>query len=153
MCFFIEHYTLTGLSDHCFSVTEHLLFLSFYLRTFLSFLLFLTSAWLPGARVLLHLSQRRQGRCQSFPSDVTFSAIVTYTRTVYTHTCETPWQPLCKFTPFFFTSPCFLDVWKYSPKYTFLLHRGHRLASPEKVVMLPAADTLRTHYNTGNWKT
>lgn len=35
---------------------------------------FLTSAWLPAARVLLHLSQRRQGRCQSFPRDVTFSA-------------------------------------------------------------------------------
>lgn len=33
-----------------------------------------TSAWLPGARVLLHRSHRRQGRCQSLPSDVTFSA-------------------------------------------------------------------------------
>lgn len=54
-------------------------------------LLSLTSAWLPADKVLLHLSQRRQGRCQSLPSDVTFSAIVTQT---HKHTCQTPWQPL-----------------------------------------------------------
>lgn len=34
----------------------------------------LTSAWPPGVSVLLQRSQRRQGRCQSFPSEVTFSA-------------------------------------------------------------------------------
>lgn len=33
-----------------------------------------TSACDPGARVFLHLSHRRHGRCQSFPKDVTFSA-------------------------------------------------------------------------------
>lgn len=37
----------------------------------------LTSAWLPAARVLLHLSQRRQGRCQFLPRDDTFSAAET----------------------------------------------------------------------------
>lgn len=37
----------------------------------------LTSAWLPADRVLLHLSQRRQGRCQFLPSDDTFSAAET----------------------------------------------------------------------------
>ena len=41
----------------------------------------LTSAWLPGARVLLHLSQRRQGRCQFFPRDDTFSAAHIHTHT------------------------------------------------------------------------
>ncbi|TNN56544.1 hypothetical protein EYF80_033270 [Liparis tanakae] len=41
----------------------------------------LTSAWLPAVRVLLHLSQRRQGRCQSLPRDVTFSAVVTKHKT------------------------------------------------------------------------
>lgn len=56
-------------------------------------LLVLTSAWLPGARVLLHLSQRRQGRCQSLPSDVTFSATVINTHThTCTHACETQWH-------------------------------------------------------------
>lgn len=33
-----------------------------------------TSAWLPGAKVLLQRSQRRHGRCQFFPRDDTFSA-------------------------------------------------------------------------------
>ena len=48
----------------------------------------LTSAWLPGARVLLHLSQRRQGRCQFFPRDDTFSAAHTH---IHTHTNTPPW--------------------------------------------------------------
>lgn len=51
-----------------------------------------------------------------------------------------------------FLIPRFLEAWNYLPKYTFLLHRGHRLASPEKVVMLPAVDTLQTHYNSGKAK-
>lgn len=37
---------------------------------------------------------------------------------------------------------------KSLPKYTFLLHLGHRLASPEKVVMLPAAAIQHTFYTT-----
>lgn len=34
----------------------------------------LTSAWPPDVRVLLHFSHLKQGRCQSFPREVTFSA-------------------------------------------------------------------------------
>lgn len=37
-----------------------------------------TSAWLPGAKVLLQRSQRRHGRCQFFPRDDTFSATHTH---------------------------------------------------------------------------
>lgn len=51
-----------------------------------------------------------------------------------------------------FFIPRFLEAWNYLPKYTFLLHRGHRLASPEKVVMLAAVDTLQTRYNSGKAK-
>lgn len=36
----------------------------------------LTSAWPPDVRVLLHFSHLKQGRCQSFPREVTFSAAV-----------------------------------------------------------------------------
>lgn len=35
----------------------------------------LTSACEPADSVLLHFSHLRQGLCQSFPSDVTFSAV------------------------------------------------------------------------------
>jgi hypothetical protein len=35
----------------------------------------LTSAWLPEDNVFLHFSHLRHGLCQSFPKDVTFSAI------------------------------------------------------------------------------
>ncbi len=45
----------------------------------------LTSAWLPGARVLLHLSQRRQGLCQSLPRELTFSA---ETQRKHRHFCK-----------------------------------------------------------------
>lgn len=34
----------------------------------------LTSAWEPDDRTFLHFSHLRHGRCQSLPSDVTFSA-------------------------------------------------------------------------------
>jgi len=37
-------------------------------------LVLLTSAWLPGDRILLHLSHFRQKRCQFFPRELTFSA-------------------------------------------------------------------------------
>lgn len=72
----------------------------FFSSSFLNVqLLVLTSAWLPGARVLLHLSQRRQGRCQSLPSDVTFSATAINT---HTHACETQWHPaFYSLTPFY----------------------------------------------------
>lgn len=47
------------------------------------------------------------------------------------------------------------DGWKtrgsYSPKYTFLLQPGHMLASPEKVVMLPAGDKSQARY-WENWE-
>lgn len=43
-----------------------------------------TSAWLPGAKVLLQRSQRRHGRCQFFPRDDTFSATHTHT---HNHFC------------------------------------------------------------------
>lgn len=94
---------------------------------------------------MLHLSQRRHGRCQSLPNDVTFSAIVTHRN-----------APVSQHGRHFAGShlappPLFLDVY-YSPKYTLLLQRGHRLASPEKVVMLPAVGTLQTFNNTEKWK-
>ena len=40
----------------------------------LSLVLALTSACEPADRVLLHFAHLRHGRCQSFPSEVTFSA-------------------------------------------------------------------------------
>ena len=79
----------------------------FFSSSFLNVqLLVLTSAWLPGARVLLHLSQRRQGRCQSLPSDVTFSAtaINTHTHTPVRHNGTQLFTALHHFT----TSPLFL---------------------------------------------
>lgn len=41
----------------------------------------LTSAWEPAVSVFLHFWQRRQGLCQSLPSDVTFSAGNTHKNT------------------------------------------------------------------------
>lgn len=49
----------------------------------------LTSAWPPGVSVLLQRSQRRQGRCQSFPSEVTFSAAAGTSRDGHPHTSPT----------------------------------------------------------------
>lgn len=47
------------------------------------------------------------------------------------------------------------DAWGrcggYSPKYTFLLQPGHMLASPEKVVMLPAGEKPQAGY-WENWE-
>lgn len=36
----------------------------------------LTSAWPPAFKVFLHFSHFRHGRCQSFPREVTFSAMI-----------------------------------------------------------------------------
>lgn len=92
----------------CYPTHSPLFLPFFFSSSFLNVqLLVLTSAWLPGARVLLHLSQRRQGRCQSLPSDVTFSATVINTQ--HTRACETQWQPAFFLASHRFTaSPLFL---------------------------------------------
>lgn len=86
----------------CYPTHSPLFLPFFFSSSFLNVqLLVLTSAWLPGARVLLHLSQRRQGRCQSLPSDVTFSATV-----INTHTHTRLWDTMAagfffSLTPFY----------------------------------------------------
>lgn len=99
-----------------------------------------TSAWLPGARVLLQRSQRRQGRCQFFPSDETFSAAHTHRH----HENKSYQNQACLFHHLY---SFILSIQKHVktpiclPKYTVLLHRGQMLGPPEKDEKL-AAETL-----------
>lgn len=57
----------------------------------------LTSAWLPDAKVFLHLLHLRQPLCQSLPSEVTFSATRTHQNNA---TNFTKYRHLPKYTSF-----------------------------------------------------
>lgn len=121
----------------------------------------LTSAWPPGVSVLLQRSQRRQGRCQSFPSEVTFSAAAGTSRDGHPHRsptrrgwpeCPTGTSPPCIQTP----DPPLLDP----PCPRGPVEPTHRPAPARSLTEVDPLAAARAHVglpgeggDAGGWKT